>query len=99
MEHIKFTFSATRQLSRPVQVGVVASGDLEVLFQPDQGNSLVVTIISSSENSEPRWQYLFERMRNTTEFPSGSLLLHDSAATPGLARLRIEQAFEEAADE
>lgn len=99
MEHISLTLKATRQLPKPVQVGVVASGDLEVLFKPAATGELQVKIITSQENSEPRWKFLFERIVASTEMPTGELIIHDSAATPGVARLRIEQAFEESAHE
>lgn len=99
MEHISLTFKATRQLPKPVQIGVVASGDLEVLFKPATTGELQVKIITSQENSEPRWKFLFERIIAATEMPAGELIIHDSAATPGVARLRIEQAFEESEHE
>ncbi|MFM2484627.1 malonate decarboxylase acyl carrier protein [Celerinatantimonas yamalensis] len=99
MEHIKFTFPATHSLSQSVQVGVVASGDLEALYQPTDSQQLEVAIITSQENSTMLWRHLFERISAATDLPAGKLTIHDSGATPGVARLRIEQTFEEAKGE
>lgn len=98
MEHIKFTFPATQSLPNAAQVGVVASGDLEALYKPGASDQFVVAIVTSQENSQNLWKNLFERISAAIDLPAGELTLHDSGATPGVARLRIEQVLEEARD-
>jgi len=66
------------------------------LFEPGKGNKLSVSIKTSVDGSTPRWQRLFDRIAATGSLPSGKLVIHDFGATPGVARLRIEQVFEEA---
>lgn len=44
-----------------------------------------------------RWQALFDRLNLINGLPAGQLIIHDFGATPGVARIRIEQVFEEAA--
>lgn len=69
---------------------------MEALFEPDNGNRLTVSIKTSVDGSTSRWQRLFDRISTTGSLPSGKLVIHDFGATPGVARLRIEQVFEEA---
>lgn len=97
MEELKLSYKAEKPAEKniQIQVGVVSSGDLEVLFQSEAGDtSFSVQITSSSDNSEQRWRNLFNRLVATEKFPAGAMLIHDFSATPGVARLRIEQALE-----
>ena len=98
MQELSLTYPAGQKLTKyvGVQVGVVSSGDMEVLFVPDDSTNLEIEIVSSADNSAKRWQDLFERLSLFTCFPAGKMQIHDFGATPGVARLRIEQSFEEA---
>lgn len=98
MEHINLSYPAALMLPSKAFVGVVASGDLEALFEPVASSRLDVMIKTSLDGSTARWQRLFERLRLLTALPSGRLEINDFGATPGVARLRIEQVFEEAGD-
>jgi malonate decarboxylase delta subunit len=95
MEHITLSFPATRTVSGKALAGVVGSGDMEVLFTATQGESLNIEITTSVDNSEQRWKALFERLSALTSLPAGQMQIHDFGATPGVARIRIEQVFEE----
>lgn len=97
MEHITLSFPATRTVSGKALAGVVGSGDMEVLFTATQGETLIINITTSVDNSEQRWQSLFERIGALASLPSGQMQIHDFGATPGVARIRIEQVFEEVA--
>ncbi|MFD1803989.1 malonate decarboxylase acyl carrier protein [Mixta tenebrionis] len=97
MEQITLSYPATRTLQGRALVGVVGSGDMEALFVPDAGEKLEVSITTSIVNFEARWRALFDRLSTLTELPAGQLTIHDFGATPGVARIRIEQVFEEAA--
>ncbi|ALB69452.1 malonate decarboxylase acyl carrier protein [Cronobacter muytjensii] len=96
MEQITLSFPASRTLSGRALAGVVGSGDMEVLFTADQQQALNVTITTSVDNSTARWNALFDRLNMQNGLPSGTLIIHDFGATPGVARIRIEQVFEEA---
>ena len=98
MQQITFSFPATRQLSGKALAGVVGSGDMEVLYRADSGSVLRVEITTSVENSGARWQTLFERLSSFGTLAAGQMTIHDFGATPGVARIRIEQVFEEVAD-
>ena len=95
MEQIKLSFPANRAFSGKALAGVVGSGDMEVLYTAGQSDTLNVEITTSVDNSTARWQALFERLNLISGLPGGRLVIHDFGATPGVARIRIEQVFEE----
>ncbi|MEJ5069255.1 malonate decarboxylase acyl carrier protein [Enterobacter sp. MYb186] len=94
MEKITLTLPASRNLNGKALAGVVGSGDMEVLFTADQGQSLTIEITTSVDNSRNRWDALFNRLQTVSSLPAGKLTIHDFGATPGVARIRIEQVFE-----
>lgn len=97
MQQITISFPARRQLRGKALAGVVGSGDMEVLFVADDGDRLQIAITTSVDNSDQRWQALFSRLSSFGELPAGQMTIHDFGATPGVARIRIEQVFEEVA--
>ncbi|ADU72002.1 malonate decarboxylase acyl carrier protein [Pantoea sp. At-9b] len=97
MEHITLSYPSSRKLSGKALAGVVGSGDMEVLFTADDSHVLNIAITTSVNNSHARWDALFNRLAQLTELPAGQLVIHDFGATPGVARIRIEQVFEEVA--
>lgn len=96
MERIELQYTGSKTARNRALSGVVGSGDMEALFEPDNGNRLTVSIKTSVDGTTSRWQRLFDRISTTGSLPSGKLVIHDFGATPGVARLRIEQVFEEA---
>ena len=98
METYKFTLPAKKNYSAAVKIqnGVVSSGDMEVLFCSNNTTTLDVTVKTSVDNSEKRWEALLGRIADFNSVPAGTLLVHDFGASPGVARLRIEQTFDEA---
>lgn len=95
MEYITLSFPASRSLSGKALAGVVGSGDMEVLYTATGDNTLNIDITTSVDNSDTRWKALFERLSLLNGLPGGKLIIHDFGATPGVARIRIEQVFEE----
>ncbi len=98
MERFEFTYPASQSLPSHAQAGVVGSGDLEALYEPNAGEALIVRIATSVDGSQSLWQRFFDHLTGVRELPAGQLEIHDFGATPGVVRLRIEQVFEEAAD-
>ncbi len=98
METYKFTLPAKKNYSAAIKIqnGVVSSGDMEVLFCSNNTTTLDVTVKTSVDNSEKRWEALLGRIAEFNSVPAGTLLVHDFGASPGVARLRIEQTFDEA---
>lgn len=96
MERIELNYPATANLPGKAVAGVVGSGDLEALFEPNHSQQLSVTIKTTVDGSQLIWQRLFDRLSQLRTLPAGTLILSDFGATPGVVRLRIEQVFEEA---
>ena len=61
MQELSLTYPAGQKLTKHVgvQVGVVSSGDMEVLFVPDDSTNLEIEIVSSADNSAKRWRKTF----------------------------------------
>jgi len=96
MQTLSLQFPANTALTARAQVGCVGSGDLEVLLQPATNMQLTVEIITSADGNTARWQLLLERLFTNRGLPEAHLCIHDFGATPGVVRLRIEQALEDA---
>jgi malonate decarboxylase delta subunit len=96
MERFEFSYPAAKPLADHAQAGVVGSGDLEALYEPQITRALNITVTTSVDGSHSLWQHFFDRLNALRELPAGRLDINDFGATPGVARLRIEQVFEEA---
>ncbi|MDR3430521.1 MAG: malonate decarboxylase acyl carrier protein [Rouxiella aceris] len=98
MERFEFTYPAQDSLPGHAQAGVVGSGDLEALYEPKAGTMLTIRVATSVDGSHGLWQRFFDHLAGVRQLPAGQLDINDFGATPGVARLRIEQVFEEASD-
>ncbi len=96
METLTFEFPAGAPARGRALAGCVGSGDLEVLLEPAAGGALSIQVVTSVNGSGPRWQQLFARVFAASTAPAASIRIHDFGATPGVVRLRLEQALEEA---
>lgn len=93
MELLTYHYPASEVITARSHVGVVASGDLEVLLEPASGPRSTVTVTTSVEGFGNVWQHVLDR------FFSGfhaavTLEINDFGATPGLVSLRLAQALE-----
>ena len=98
METLSFQFPAGQPAKGRALVGCVGSGDLEVLLEPGQAGTLSIQVVTSVNGSAERWRHLFERMFAAGNPPALNVDIHDFGATPGVVRLRLEQALEEVSD-
>jgi malonate decarboxylase delta subunit len=96
MEKLRYEFAAGQPAAGRALVGVVSSGDLEVLLEPQAGGRTTVTVQTSVDGFGATWQALLARIFADPARPAASVEVNDSGATPGVVRMRIEQAFEEA---
>ena len=76
--------------------GVVSSGDLEVLLEPGSAGATTVAVQTSVDGYGSNWSALLERVLGPGTLPAARIEINDNGATPGVVRMRIEQAFEEA---
>lgn len=94
METIVFDFPAGSPAEGRAVAGVVASGDLEVLLETNDGNRTVVNITTSVEGMSSVWVAVLERIFSDSSLPAAKLEINDFGATPGVVRLRVGQVFE-----
>jgi malonate decarboxylase delta subunit len=100
MQTLNYEFPADRSAGRAVHVGVVGSGDLEILLEPHQAGEAesraTVRVRTSVNGFDTIWHDVVSRF-----FARGALAgrweLNDFGATPGVVNLRLRQAFEAAA--
>ncbi len=93
MERIEFDYPAKRQISGRAHVGVVGSGDLEVLLEPAAGNSSHVLVRTSVDGFRETWKAVLDRFFSRYD-GAVRIEINDAGATPGSVQLRLEQAVE-----
>jgi malonate decarboxylase delta subunit len=98
MQTLNYRFPAQEAASHKVHIGVVASGDLEILLEPpaeDSPDSVVVRVRTSVNGFDTVWHDVLERFFTRTPL-AGRWELNDFGATPGVVTLRLQQAAEAA---
>jgi len=98
MEKLEFSYLAGEPARRRILVGVVGSGDLEVLLKPHAAGTSNIVVNTSVNGKAKTWEALLERIFSATPLPAASIEINDCGATPGVVRMRLEQAFEELTD-
>ncbi|WP_096203170.1 malonate decarboxylase subunit delta [Bacillus sp. FJAT-45350] len=98
MEKLSFQYKATKTLSRQAYVGVVGSGDLEILLEPLEDQQTEVLVRTSVNGFQEIWEAVLERFFATNDF-AAKVEINDFGATPGVVSLRLAQAVEVAVHE
>ena len=97
MEKHEFTYTAGAPAAGRAVVGVVGSGDLEVLLEPASQGLSTVRITTSVDGYGKVWQAQLDRVFNGAavgpQGPAVALEINDFGATPGVVGMRISQAF------
>jgi malonate decarboxylase delta subunit len=94
MEQLKFDYpEANRRVSKRAHVGVVGSGDMEILMEPSPTGAAQVSIQTSVDGFSKSWKAVLDRFFSKHD---GAVRIHinDAGATPGSVMLRLEQAAE-----
>ena len=94
METLSFDYPASQPVSRRAHVGVVGSGDLEVLLEPSQDEQAHVIVRTSADGFEEIWKAVLDRFFTRNDFAT-AVEINDAGATPGTVTLRLAQAVEE----
>ena len=79
----------------PVVVGVVASGNLEVLVEPAEGAWCRVEVATTAEGFREIWEAVLRDFAARRALAGLSLSVNDAGATPAVVGLRLDQAVEE----
>jgi malonate decarboxylase delta subunit len=94
MELLEFDYpSATRRVTRRAHVGVVGSGDMEVLMEPAEKAWAHVSIRTSVNGFSGIWKAVLDRFFSKFD-GAVRVNINDAGATPGSVMLRLEQAAE-----
>ena len=94
METLNFDYPASRPVPRRAHVGVVGSGDLEVLLEPSSDERAHVTVRTSADGFGEVWEAVLDRFFARNDL-AAAVEINDSGATPGTVALRLAQAVEE----
>jgi malonate decarboxylase delta subunit len=96
MEHLTFDYPARRAVTTRAHVGVVGSGDLEVLLSPAATMTAQVVVRTSVDGYGHIWKSVLDRF--FTRFDGAAQIeINDFGATPGVVALRLAEAAEAAA--
>ena len=95
METLEFKFAAKQAGRAKVRahVGVVGSGDLEVLLEPLKTSSAQVKIRTSVTGFSEQWKAVLDRFFQKYD-GAVAIEINDAGATPGVVSLRLAQAVE-----
>jgi malonate decarboxylase delta subunit len=98
MEKFEYHYSAGAPAASRAMVGVVGSGDLEVLLEPGSAGQTTVRVTTSVDGYGGVWQAQLDRVFKGalvgSDGPAAEIEINDFGATPGVVGMRIAQAFE-----
>lgn len=93
MEKLTYTFDSGPAAARRAHVGVVASGDLEILAEPNPHGRSTVVVTTSVDGFGRIWGSVLERFFSQRTV-AVDLEIYDAGATPGTVSLRLHQISE-----
>jgi malonate decarboxylase delta subunit len=97
METLKFRFDqGTRDsAARPQLVGVVSSGNLEVLIEPAPlHGACEIEVKTAAHGFGATWQAVMDDFHARWQLANMRISINDMGATPAVVSLRLDQAVE-----
>jgi malonate decarboxylase delta subunit len=98
MEELRYRFCGGRKLSaaKPRLVGVVASGNLEVLIEPAPlDGACTIDVRTPVRGFSDVWAAVIADFVARHPLGDVRISINDAGATPATVALRLDQAFEE----
>ncbi len=94
METLNFEFDGGRALPpfAPALVGVVASGNLEVLVEASSGTGCRIDVDTSARGFGAIWEAVLRDFHARHGLAGLAVSIHDMGATPAVVSLRLDQA-------
>ena len=95
MEKLHYEFAGQRAPGHfaPVLVGVVGSGNLEVMIEPmPQSAACQIDITTSARGFAPIWQAVVNDFQARHRLAGVAVSINDMGATPAVVSLRLDQA-------
>lgn len=93
MEVLKYSLPATQKINRRAHVGVVGSGDLEIILEPHEEVATEVTVRTGVNGFKGTWDAVVERFFSENDI-AAKVIINDFGATPGVVKIRLSQALE-----
>jgi len=99
LETLDYRFPGQRPAGAfaPVLVGVVGSGNLEVLLEPGPGTHCDIHIETSARGFGAIWEAVARDFHQRHPLAGVRMSVNDMGATPAVVSLRLEQAVSELA--
>ena len=97
LEALEFAFTGRRPVGvfAPVLVGVVGSGNLEVLLEAAAGGHCSVRVETSARGFGAIWQAVLDDFHERHPLAGVRISINDMGATPAVVSLRLDQAVAE----
>jgi malonate decarboxylase delta subunit len=94
VETLAYKFSGGRAVPpfEPVLVGVVGSGNLEVLIEPSAGSDCEVQVATSARGFGAIWEAVVTDFHQRHGLAGVRVSINDMGATPAVVHLRLDQA-------
>ena len=94
MEKLTYSFPGTRRAPAfaPILVGVVASGNLEILVEPIDADECRYRVETSARGFGDIWAAVVQDFHDKHGLAGAAISIHDMGATPAVVSLRLEQA-------
>lgn len=95
MDHLTFQLAGQKSLPafEPVLVGVVGSGNLEVLVEPGADPAVCTySIHTSARGFGAIWQAVVQNFQAQHRLAGVAVSINDMGATPAVVSLRLDQA-------
>jgi malonate decarboxylase delta subunit len=97
LESLDFSFTGQRPAGafEPVLVGVVGSGNLEVMLEAAPGAECTVHVETSARGFGPIWEAVVRDFHRRHPLGGVRVSMNDMGATPAVVSLRLDQAVSE----
>jgi malonate decarboxylase delta subunit len=97
LETLHYSFAGQRPAGAfaPVLVGVVGSGNLEVLLEPASGSDCTIHIETSARGFGAIWEAVVHDFHQRHPLGGLRVSINDMGATPAVVSLRLDQAISE----
>ncbi|WP_227938322.1 malonate decarboxylase subunit delta [Alkalihalobacillus deserti] len=93
METRLFKYPASKFNVHRAHIGVVGSGDLEILLEPSNEPYTYVELRTGINGFEETWKKVLDRFFSNHDL-AANIKINDFGATPGVVSLRLEQVLE-----
>ena len=97
LETLDFSYPGGRAAGAfaPVLVGVVGSGNLEVMLEATPNDDCAVRVQTSARGFGPIWQAVMDDFHSRHALAGVRVSVNDMGATPAVVSLRLDQAVAE----